>query len=74
MQLVLTAGDKDHTIEHDLNFQTNRYESKHNIVRAPLSESPKPLYELLTRSLLPDVQEPQARSHGQTKGVWPCPR
>ena len=35
MQLVLTADGKDHTIEHDLNFQTNRYESKHNIVRLP---------------------------------------
>jgi len=38
MQLVLTAGDKDHTIEHDLNFQTNRYESKHNIT----FKNPKP--------------------------------
>lgn len=32
MQIGLTAGDKEHTITHDLNFAQTRYESKHPIV------------------------------------------
>jgi transcription initiation factor IIF auxiliary subunit len=32
MQIGLYA-DKEHTINHDLNFQQTRYESKHTIVR-----------------------------------------
>ncbi len=36
MQIVLTGFHKggDHTINHDLNFQSERYEAKHPIVRA----------------------------------------
>lgn len=33
MQIVLSAPDKDHSITHDLNFQSSKYESKHIIVR-----------------------------------------
>ena len=35
MHIVLTAVEKggDHTILHDLNFQSNKYEAKHTIVR-----------------------------------------
>jgi transcription initiation factor TFIID/TFIIF subunit len=36
MSIVLTA-DKDYSITHDLNFQKNRYESKHVIVGLSLS-------------------------------------
>jgi hypothetical protein len=32
MQIGLVASDKEHLITHDLNFQQNRYESKHVIV------------------------------------------
>lgn len=34
MTIVLTAGNKggDHTLEHDLNFQSERYEAKHWVV------------------------------------------
>ncbi|EZF25058.1 hypothetical protein H112_02556 [Trichophyton rubrum D6] len=32
MQIVLSAPDKDHSITHDLNFQSSKYESKHVIV------------------------------------------
>jgi transcription initiation factor IIF auxiliary subunit len=32
MQIGLYA-DKEHSINHDLNFQQSRYESKHTIVR-----------------------------------------
>lgn len=33
MTIGLGAPDKEHNISHDLNFQQNRYESKHVIVR-----------------------------------------
>lgn len=34
MQIVLTAAHKggEHTLDHDLNFQSERYEAKHTIV------------------------------------------
>ena len=34
MTIVLTAVGKggDHTLEHDLNFQSERYEAKHQVV------------------------------------------
>ena len=34
MSIILTAVEKggDHTLVHDLNFQSNRYEAKHAIV------------------------------------------
>ena len=34
MSIVLTAVGKggDHTLEHDLNFQSERYEAKHQVV------------------------------------------
>ena len=34
MNIVLTAVGKggDHTLEHDLNFQAERYEAKHQVV------------------------------------------
>lgn len=33
MTIGLTALDKEHNVPHDLNFQQNRYEAKHTIVR-----------------------------------------
>jgi transcription initiation factor IIF auxiliary subunit len=35
MTIVLTAIGKggDHTLDHDLNFQAERYEAKHQVVR-----------------------------------------
>ncbi|KDB26348.1 hypothetical protein H109_01844 [Trichophyton interdigitale MR816] len=38
MQIVLSAPDKDHSITHDLNFQSSKYESKHIIT----FKNPKP--------------------------------
>ncbi|EFE36872.1 uncharacterized protein ARB_04399 [Trichophyton benhamiae CBS 112371] len=38
MQIVLSAPDKDHSITHDLNFQSSKYESKHVIT----FKNPKP--------------------------------
>tara|TARA_R110002003_G_scaffold235_15_gene17075 strand:+ start:3642 stop:3869 length:228 start_codon:yes stop_codon:yes gene_type:complete len=37
MSIVLTAVGKggDHTLDHDLNFQSERYEAKHQVVSAP---------------------------------------
>jgi transcription initiation factor IIF auxiliary subunit len=37
MTIVLTAVGKggDHTLDHDLNFQSERYEAKHQVVSAP---------------------------------------
>jgi transcription initiation factor IIF auxiliary subunit len=34
MSIVLTGVGKggDHTLEHDLNFQSERYEAKHQVV------------------------------------------
>ncbi len=39
MTIVLTAIGKggDHTLEHDLNFQQERYEAKHQVVSARYS-------------------------------------
>lgn len=39
MTIVLTAVGKggDHTLEHDLNFQSERYEAKHQVVCLPLA-------------------------------------
>lgn len=35
MSIVLTAAHKggEHTLQHDLNFQNERYEAKHQVVR-----------------------------------------
>ena len=35
MSIVLTAAHKggEHTLQHDLNFQSERYEAKHQVVR-----------------------------------------
>lgn len=37
MSIVLTAVNKggDHTLNHDLNFHSERYEAKHQVVRCP---------------------------------------
>ena len=37
MTIVLSAAHKggDHTLSHDLNFQSERYEAKHQVVRLP---------------------------------------
>lgn len=42
MTIVLTAVSKggDHTLDHDLNFQAERYEAKHQVVREPLAHRP----------------------------------
>lgn len=42
MNIVLTAVGKggEHTLEHDLNFQSERYEAKHLIVRLVARISP----------------------------------
>lgn len=34
MEIVLTAAEKggEHSLPHDLNFQSERYEAKHNVV------------------------------------------
>ena len=40
MQIILTAVEKggDHTIVHDLNFQSTQYEAKHVVVSEPSAE------------------------------------
>lgn len=40
MTIVLTAAHKggEHTLSHDLNFQSERYEAKHQVVRLPITE------------------------------------
>lgn len=48
MQIVLTARNKggDHTVDHDLNFQSEQYEAKHTITfRNPKPELLKALEE-----------------------------
>ena len=37
MTIVLSAAHKggEHTLSHDLNFQSERYEAKHQVVRVP---------------------------------------
>ncbi|KAK2737567.1 hypothetical protein FQN57_007502 [Myotisia sp. PD_48] len=45
MQICLQASDKEHTITHDLNFQSNKYEAKHTIT----FKNPKPQLLALLR-------------------------
>jgi transcription initiation factor IIF auxiliary subunit len=42
MSIVLTTVNKggDHTLDHDLNFQSERYEAKHQVVRLPRPATP----------------------------------
>lgn len=73
MQIGLVA-DKEHTINHDLNFQQSRYESKHTIVRSTrwcIREN-----NFFWRGLLStlDIQAPQASSARKTTRIWPCAR
>lgn len=60
MQITLTAVGKggDHTIEHDLNFLSERYESKHTIV----FKNPKPELLAALRESGPVGEENGARS------------
>lgn len=61
MQIVLTAAGKggDHTLDHDLNFQSERYEAKHWIT----FKNPKPeLIQLLKESGPVPGEENGARS------------
>ncbi|OMP87815.1 Transcription initiation factor TFIID subunit 14 [Diplodia seriata] len=61
MQIILSAAGKgaDHTIDHDLNFQTERYEAKHTIT----FKNPKPeLLQLLKESGPIPGEENGARS------------
>ena len=66
MEILLSAVDKggDHTLAHDLNFQTERYDAKHPIVNpsqtSVISERNKLILGLV------DLQESQARPFGRT--------
>lgn len=77
MEIVLTAAEKggEHSLPHDLNFQSERYEAKHNVVSAlrVIFKGRKAreggslsfvAHFLLIESLLqlPDLQEPEART------------
>jgi len=52
MSIVLTAVGKggDHTLPHDLNFQSERYEAKHQVVSEARIH--------ITRTLLIDFRRP----------------
>jgi transcription initiation factor IIF auxiliary subunit len=58
MQIVLSTIGKggDHTLEHDLNFQSERYEAKHQVVSAVLPSERRPT------DAVPDLPESQARA------------
>lgn len=63
MTIVLTALHKggDHTLEHDLNFQAERYEATHTVVCRPAD--PRDRMAPLTDSAI-DLQESPTRSSG----------
>jgi transcription initiation factor IIF auxiliary subunit len=63
MTIVLTSMYKggEHTLEHDLNFQTEKYEAKHTVVssaRSALNQSAT----MLIRTT--DFPKPEARTPG----------
>lgn len=53
MSIVLTAAHKggEHTLNHDLNFQSERYEAKHQVV-CPLQPTTQSLPLNHVRSLM----------------------
>lgn len=81
MEIVLTAAEKggEHSLPHDLNFQSERYEAKHNVVSAHIEsflgggkrrgglacEAHRLLIQSLLFKLL-DLQEPEARTFNYT--------
>lgn len=73
MEIVLSAVDKggEFPIQHDLNFHTTRYETKHTIV-SQVAHEPASGNTLLTwasRLWGTDIQEPQARCSGRVEGI-----
>jgi hypothetical protein len=62
MTIVLTGVGKggDHTLEHDLNFQSERYEAKHQVVSSEDSRFPRLPHAMLIN--ISDLQKPQARA------------
>jgi len=67
MEIVLTGMDKggDHTVAHDLNFQSNRYEAKHTIT----FKNPKPglLAALRETGAVPGEENGKKRSDESAK-------
>ena len=69
MEIVFTGVDKggDHPIFHDLNFQEQRYEAKHVIVRTKLIAT-----RFHSNMIVTDLQEPQAWPHEFAQGKRTC--
>jgi transcription initiation factor IIF auxiliary subunit len=58
MTITLSTVHKggEHTLEHDLNFQTEKYEAKHTVV----SDAAGSLYETVILIRNADLPEPEA--------------
>jgi transcription initiation factor IIF auxiliary subunit len=69
MSIVLTAVGKggDHTLAHDLNFQSERYEAKHQVVSAACV----PWRKNTANMLMTDLPESQARPRRPSPRVRP---
>jgi transcription initiation factor IIF auxiliary subunit len=72
MSITLTAIAKggDHTLAHDLNFQSERYEAKHQVVSALPMLRCRSVANVLTS----DVPKPQAGAAHPPAGVRCCRR
>lgn len=59
MEIVLSTINNggNHTLQHDLNFQSETYEARHTIVSIVSFRTELPW---LTRGYHPDLQEPEA--------------
>lgn len=67
MEIVLTATEKggEHSLPHDLNFQSERYEAKHNVVGLSGGTPGFPRAHAFADGNFdsrPDLQEPEART------------
>lgn len=74
MEIVLTATEKggEHSLPHDLNFQSERYEAKHNVVSLSGGmqgfRGHMPFADGKFDSRL-DLQEPEARTRSDPEGI-----
>lgn len=68
MSITLSAVGKggDHTLQHDLNFQSERYEAKHPVVSAPRM----PRLLIVANINFSDFPESQARTACASPRVW----
>jgi transcription initiation factor IIF auxiliary subunit len=72
MSIVLSTIGKggEHTLDHDLNFQSERYEARHQVVSAAGAS----WLTTVAYTCISDLPKPQARAARPPPRVWCCRR